>query len=71
MPFRPPLTSSVFPPYPVEPSDWTDWRWQMRHRVHDEASLERYVAPTGDERAAIAATRGIFRWNLEGSVSTR
>jgi lysine 2,3-aminomutase len=36
----------------------------MRHRVHDEAELERYLAPTPDERAAIEATRGIFRWNV-------
>ncbi len=43
---------------------WRDWRWQMRHRVHDEASLRRYVEPTADELAAIEATRDIFRWNI-------
>jgi lysine 2,3-aminomutase len=45
-------------------SDWTDWRWQMRHRVHDEASLRRYVEPTSDELQAIEATKDIFRWNI-------
>ena len=43
---------------------WKDWRWQMRHRVHDEATLRRYIDPTADERRAIEATRGIFRWNV-------
>jgi lysine 2,3-aminomutase len=45
-------------------SDWTDWRWQMRHRVHDEASLRRYVEPTSDELQAIETTKDIFRWNI-------
>lgn len=52
------------PPFPVAPSDWADWRWHMRHRVGDEAELERYLTPTADERAAFEATRGIFRWNV-------
>ncbi len=43
---------------------WSDWRWQMRHRVHDEATLREYVTPTDDELAAIEATRDIFRWNI-------
>lgn len=36
------------PPH-VSDADWTDWRWQMRHRVHDEAGLCAYVEPTADE----------------------
>lgn len=47
----------------ADPS-WGDWRWQMRHRIHDEAALEAWVAPTEDERAAIEATHGVFRWNV-------
>ncbi|NNF58604.1 MAG: KamA family radical SAM protein [Rhodothermaceae bacterium] len=36
----------------------------MRHRVHDLATLERYIHPTEGERAAIAATEGLFRWTI-------
>ena len=43
---------------------WTDWRWQMQNRVHDEAALRQYIEPTEDELAAIEATRGVFRWNI-------
>lgn len=43
---------------------WTDWRWQMRNRVHNEDSLSGWIEPTEDEREAIEATRGIFRWNV-------
>ncbi|MEM9664409.1 MAG: KamA family radical SAM protein [Bacteroidota bacterium] len=43
---------------------WSDWRWQMRHRIHSPEALEAWVTPTEDELAAIEATRGIFRWNI-------
>ena len=49
---------------PDRPTGWTDWRWQMRHRVHDEKSLRRYVTPTADELEAIEATADVFRWNI-------
>lgn len=45
-------------------AEWADWRWQMRHRVHDEATLARYVRLTEGERAAIAGTAGVFRWTI-------
>ena len=51
-------------PPDVSESAWIDWRWQMRHRVHDEAGLRAYVEPTPNELAAIEATRDIFRWNI-------
>ena len=44
--------------------NWSDWRWQMRRRIHDETALEAWIDPTDDERAAIEATRGVFRWNI-------
>jgi lysine 2,3-aminomutase len=44
--------------------NWSDWRWQMRHRIHTPEDLEAWITPTDDERAAIEATRGIFRWNI-------
>ncbi len=50
-------------PDPRSP-EWTDWRWQMRHRVHGEGALRHYIEPTADELAAIEATRDIFRWNI-------
>lgn len=43
---------------------WRDWTWQMRHRVHDAATLRRYIHPTPDELAALDATKDVFRWNI-------
>ena len=43
---------------------WTDWGWQMRNRVHSVETLKNYIHPTQAELDAIAATRGIFRWNI-------
>ncbi len=43
---------------------WRDWRWQMRERVLDEQVLADLVRLTADERAAIEATRGVFRWSI-------
>ncbi len=44
--------------------NWSDWRWQMRHRVHDAEALRRWIDPTPDELDAIEATQGLFRWNI-------
>ena len=51
-------------PASARPPEWPDWRWQMRHRVHDEESLRDYIRPTEDELKAIEATRDVFRWNI-------
>ena len=34
-------------------AEWADWRWQLRHRIHDLPGLERLLELTDDERAAI------------------
>jgi lysine 2,3-aminomutase len=43
---------------------WRDWTWQMRHRVHDAATLRQYIHPIPDELAALDATKDVFRWNI-------
>jgi lysine 2,3-aminomutase len=45
----------------VSESEWSDWRWQHRHRLADEAGLSRLVRLTEEERRGIAATAGSFR----------
>lgn len=45
-------------------SEWTDWRWQMRHRVDTLEALERVVRATDDERRAADETRSVFRWTI-------
>ncbi|MDX1419335.1 MAG: KamA family radical SAM protein [Rubricoccaceae bacterium] len=55
---------TAFPQHNASLAEWTDWRWQMRHRVDDLATLERYVRPTAGEREAIARTEGLFRWTI-------
>jgi lysine 2,3-aminomutase len=41
------------PPAGVTAAEWRDWRWQMRARVRDAASLEGFADPVADERRAI------------------
>lgn len=43
---------------------WNDWRWQMRNRIVTVEALERALRLSGDERAALAATRGRYRWSI-------
>ncbi|MEQ1500611.1 MAG: KamA family radical SAM protein [Myxococcota bacterium] len=40
------------------PQQWNDWRWQLRHRIRDLASLERIVGLTDDERGVISQIGG-------------
>jgi lysine 2,3-aminomutase len=46
------------------PEGWTDWRWQMRHRLRSADDLRAFVRPTEDELAALEATREVFRWTI-------
>ncbi len=46
----------------VAPEDWSDWRWQMQHRIRSAAELERYLSPTPDERRAIELLAGRFHF---------
>ena len=55
---------TTWPQHNASVAEWTDWRWQMRHRVRTADALARYVAPTDGERAAIEATAGLFKWAL-------
>lgn len=55
---------TTWPQHNASDAEWNDWRWQMRHRVSDVETLERYVRPTDAERAAIEATADVFRWTI-------
>lgn len=44
----------------VPDADWSDWRWQMRHRVTTLAELETLLELTPEERAGIAARAPVF-----------
>lgn len=35
-------------------AEWTDWKWQLRNRIKDLATLERLLAPTADEAQTVA-----------------
>ncbi len=41
-----------FFPY-INPVEWNDWQWQLRHRFTDVESLERILQLAEDERAAL------------------
>jgi len=49
-------------PAGVDPADWRDWTWQMRHRVRDTQALAGTVHPTEDERRAVSALADRFRF---------
>jgi lysine 2,3-aminomutase len=42
----------------VKTTDWNDWRWQNRNRIRSIEQLERIIAVTADERAAITRHEG-------------
>ncbi len=44
--------------------EWTDWRWQMRNRIHTLSDLTNWIDPTEAEREGIAETEPVFRWNI-------
>jgi lysine 2,3-aminomutase len=48
----------------VDPSDWQDWRWQLRHRLTSAADLEQLVDLTEEERAGLALAPDLFRVGL-------
>jgi len=55
---------TAWPQHNASDAEWNDWRWQMRHRISDVETLERYVQPTPGEREAIEATADVFRWTI-------
>ena len=66
MKLPPTLTSTDAPTRQTAAADpqWTDWRWQMRHRIHTPEALRGWIEPTADELAGIEATADVFRWNI-------
>lgn len=38
--------------------EWNDWRWQVRHRIKDLSTLERFLRLSEDERNAIQRHQG-------------
>jgi lysine 2,3-aminomutase len=60
-----PVLSGVFDSTPrIDESDWTDWGWQMRHRLRTVEALEQYIRLSDDERAAIEQHGSRFRIDL-------
>ena len=48
----------------VDPSDWNDWRWQLRSMLTSAEELARVVELSDDERAGLDASEGLFRVGL-------
>jgi len=57
-----PLESSCRHPRWADVADheWSDWRWQLRHRVTTLAELETLIDLSPEERAGIAARAPVF-----------
>ncbi|MCC6785471.1 MAG: KamA family radical SAM protein [Planctomycetes bacterium] len=39
----------------IEDREWNDWKWQLRNRIRDLASLERVLVLSDEERAMVAS----------------
>jgi lysine 2,3-aminomutase len=44
------------------PPEWSDWTWQMQHRVRTQEQLRAWLEPTPDERLGIAALAKRFHF---------
>jgi len=51
-------------PGSISDQDWTDWGWQMRHRIRSAAELSHWIDSTDDERNAIEALAQRFRFQI-------
>lgn len=45
-------------------AEWSDWRWQMRHAIHDGAALSSKLRLTEDEKRGCLETAEIFRLGI-------
>ena len=43
-------------------AEWTDWTWQMQHRIRTAEQLSHWVQPTADERSAVALLTDRFHF---------
>ena len=50
------------PPDTVSLEDWTDWGWQMRHRVRTAEGLRQWIEPSREEESAIEELATRFRF---------
>jgi lysine 2,3-aminomutase len=48
----------------VTESDWSDWRWQLRHSVRNLGALEAHLSLTPEERQGCEETAAIFRMGI-------
>ena len=49
-------------PAGVSAAQWTDWTWQLQHRIRTVEQLSRWVRPTEDEARAIALLADRFHF---------
>jgi glutamate 2,3-aminomutase len=46
------------------PEDWQDWRWQMKHRIKDAATLSTFLPLSSKELEEIQTVGETYRWAL-------
>jgi len=44
----------------ASPAEWSDWRWQLRHRIRDRVGLSRVWSLTSEEQEALAGIGGLL-----------
>ena len=49
-------------PEGIDPADWSNWQWQMQHRIRDARTLAEWINPTDEEVRAIEALATHFRF---------
>lgn len=48
----------------VDPEEWSDWRWQLKHSVQSLDELEQIIHLTHDEREGLIATKSEFAMSI-------
>ncbi len=44
--------------------DWNSWHWQLKHRIRDVDTLQRYIRLSEKEILAIANVSKVYRWAI-------
>jgi len=45
-------------------ADWSDWRWQMRHRIHSVEALDKYINLSSNEKLDIQKACEVFPMSI-------
>jgi len=45
-------------------ADWQDWKWQLKHRIHDSETLNKLLPLTPQQRHTLDEVGKVYRWSV-------